>query len=237
MPKPQIFRVDRLELFFTPKPWPFAERKRAEINAFWAELHGKNPALWNGRVLLLYRQVVSEGVFRGDYLETDYASFLAWRRWGTVVVGVHDCFSAAAIVSSDGGVLLGEMASHTANAGAIYFPCGTPDPSDIANGMVDLERSVARELKEETGYDISEFDVEPGWTTVVDRQLIVHIKTLRSALCGDDLCARMLAHFASEQQPELANIHIVRGRRDYVPAMPPYVTAFLNEFFGRRRSL
>jgi NUDIX domain len=237
MPKPQIFRVDRLELSFTPKPWPFAEGKRAEINAFWAELHGKNPALWNGRVLLLYRQVVSEGVFRGDYLETDYASFLAWRRWGTVVVGVHDCFSAAAIVSSDGAVLLGEMAAHTANAGAIYFPCGTPDPSDIANGMVDLERSVVRELKEETGYDICEFDVEPGWTTVVDRQLIVHIKTLRSALGGDDLCARMLAHLASEQQPELANIYIVRGRRDYVPAMPPYVTTFLNEFFGRRRSL
>src|SRR5690349_14562088 len=178
MPKPQIFRVDRLELAFKPKPWAFAEEKRAEIASFWAELRAENPALWNGRVLLLYRQVMSEGVFRGDYLETDYASFVAWRRWSVLHAGVHDCFSAAAIVSSDGAVLLGEMGAHTANAGAIYFPCGTPDPRDIVGNNVDLGASVARELMEETGFDIAQFSAEPGWTAVVDRQLIVQIKTL-----------------------------------------------------------
>jgi 8-oxo-dGTP pyrophosphatase MutT (NUDIX family) len=228
---PKAFHVDRLELAFTPKAWDFAEKKRAEIDAFWAELTSKNPALWNGRVLLLYRQVMSEGVFRGDYLETDYASFVAWRRWGTLGLGVHDCFSAAAIVSSDGAVLLGEMGAHTANAGAIYFPCGTPEPSDIVGGTVDLQASVARELKEETGFDITQFAAEPGWTAVVDRQLIVQIKTLRSALTGEELRARMLAHLASEQQPELSNIHIVRSPKDYAPAMPPFVTAFLDAFF------
>ena len=232
IPKPSLFRVDRLELAFRPKPWAFAQEKRAEIDAFWADLTAKNPALWNGRVLLLYRHIVSEGVFRGDCLETDYASFIAWRRWGTQAAGVHDCFSAAAIVSADGAVLLGEMGAHTANAGAIYFPCGTPDPSDIIGDEVDLEASVARELKEETGFDIGEFKLEPGWTTVVDRQLIVQIKTLHSALSADELRARMLAHLASEQQPELSGIHIVRGRDDYTPAMPRFVTAFLDGYFG-----
>jgi len=232
MPKPQVFHVDRLELAFKPKPWEFADERRAEIDAFWAGLTAKNPALWNGRVLLLYRQVMREGVFRGDYLETDYASFLAWRRWGTLGLGVHDCFSAAAIVSSDGAVLLGEMSAHTANAGAIYFPCGTPDPSDIAGDKVDLEASVARELKEETGFDIDRFTAEPGWTAVVDRQLIVQIKTLRSAFTTDELRARMLAHLASERQPELSEIHIVRGAQDYVAAMPPFVTSFLDWFFS-----
>jgi len=232
MANPQVLHVDRLELAFTPKPWEFAEKKRAEIDAFWAELTAKNPALWNGRVLLLYRQVMSEGVFRGDYLETDYASFVAWRRWGTLGLGVHDCFSAAAIVSSDSAVLLGEMGAHTANAGAIYFPCGTPDPRDIVDGTVDLQASVRRELKEETGFDIAEFTAEPGWTAVMDRQLIVQIKTLRSALTAEKQRARMLAHLASEQQPELSNIHIVRGTKDYAPAMPPFVTAFLDAFFN-----
>jgi NUDIX domain len=229
---PKVFHVDRLELAFKPKPWDFAEKKRAEIAAFWAELTAKKPALWNGRVLLVYRQVMSEGVFRGDYLETDYASFVAWRRWGTLGLGVHDCFSAAAIVSSEGAVLLGEMGAHTANAGAIYFPCGTPDPSDIVGGRVDLQASVARELKEETGFDITQFAVEPGWTAVVDRQLIVQIKTLRSALTAHELRARMLVHLASEQQPELSNIHIVRSPKDYAPAMPSFVTAFLDAFFN-----
>jgi 8-oxo-dGTP pyrophosphatase MutT (NUDIX family) len=230
-PKPQVFHVDRLALAFKPKPWAFADEKRTEIDAFWADLTAKNPALWNGRVLLLYRQVVRDGVFSGDYLETDYASFMAWRRWGTHA-GVHDCFSAAAIVSADGAVLLGEMGAHTANAGSIYFPCGTPDPSDIAGDTVDLEASVARELKEETGCDIGEFEAEPGWTVVADRQLFVQVKILRSGLDADGLRARMLAHLASEQQPELSDVVIVRGQRDYRPAMPTFVTAYLDEFFG-----
>jgi 8-oxo-dGTP pyrophosphatase MutT (NUDIX family) len=231
-PNARVLHIDRLELAFKPKQWPFADEKRAEIAAFWAELTAKNPALWNGRVLLLYRQVVSDGVFSGDYLETDYASFTAWRRWDAPQAGVHDCFSAAAIVSADGALLLGEMGSHTANAGRIYFPCGTPDPSDIADDKVDLAASVARELKEETGLDVGEFTAESGWTAVLDRQLIVQVKTLRSALSADDLRSRMLAHLASEKQPELSDIVIVRSPRDYRPAMPQFVTAWLDEFFG-----
>ena len=231
MSKPQLFRVDRLDLAFAPKPWPFAQDKRAEIDAFFAEMQRDNPAIWNGRVLLLYHQVVSGGVFSGDYLETDYASFIAWRRWGSPPAGVRDCFSAAAIVSSDGAVLLGEMGPHTANAGKVYFPCGTPDPSDIVDGKVDLAWSVERELKEETGFDIDAFTIEPGWTTVVNGPLIVQVRTLRSAQPADALRDRMLEHLASETQPELSDIRIVRGPQDYAPTMPTFVTAVLNELF------
>ena len=231
MSKPQLFRVDRLDLAFAPKPWPFAQDKRAEIDAFFAEMQRDNPAIWNGRVLLLYHQVVSEGVFRGDYLETDYASFIAWRRWGSPPTGVRDCFSAAAIVSSDGAVLLGEMGPHTANAGKIYFPCGTPDPSDIVDGKVDLAWSVERELKEETGLGIDAFTIEPGWTTLVDGPLIVQVRTLRSAQTADVLRDRILEHLATETQPELSDIRIVRGPKDYTPAMLPFVTAVLDVIF------
>jgi 8-oxo-dGTP pyrophosphatase MutT (NUDIX family) len=231
MSQPQLFRVDRLDLAFTPKPWPFAHEKRAEIDAFFAEMQRDNPAIWNGRVLLLYHQVVSEGVFKGDYLETDYASFIAWRRWGSPPAGVRDCFSAAAILSADGAVLLGEMGPHTANAGKIYFPCGTPDPNDIVSGKVDLARSVERELKEETGFDIGAFTVEPGWTTVVEGPLIVQVRTLRSVQPAAALRAQMLAHLASEAQPELSDIRIVRGPQDYAPTMPMFVRTVLDEIF------
>lgn len=232
MPKPQLFYVDRLALSFAPKPWPFADERRAEIDAHFAEMRRQRPALWNGRVLLLYRQVVTGGTFRGDYLETDFASFMTWCDLGRPLAGVRDCFGAAAVVSADGAVLLGEMGPHTANAGKIYFPCGTPDPSDVADGKVDLAWSVERELKEETGLDIAELAVEPGWTTVVDGPLIVQIRTVRSKEDAERLRARMLAHLASEAQPELSDIHIVRGPGDYTPAMLPFVTTFLDEFFA-----
>jgi 8-oxo-dGTP pyrophosphatase MutT (NUDIX family) len=217
-----------------PKPWAFAIERRAEIDAFFAEIQREKPAVWNGRVLLMHRHAVSGGVLRGEYLETDYAGFAAWRSWGSPPAAVHDCFSAAAIQSADGAFLLGLMAPHTFNAGQIYFPCGTPDPSDIVDGRVDLDYSVRRELKEETGLDAAEFTTEPGWTAVADGGLIAMIKILRSAESAEALRARILARLARERQPELSDIRIVRGPADFVPAMPNFVTACLAQHFAGR---
>jgi 8-oxo-dGTP pyrophosphatase MutT (NUDIX family) len=229
---PSQFRVDRLDLSFSPKPWAFATKKRAEIDAYFAALRREKPALWNGRVLLLHHQLVSGGVFKGDYLETDFASFAAWVAWGRPKASVHDCFGAAAVVSAEGAVLLGVMGAHTYNAGMIYFPCGTPDPGDIVAGKVDLDLSVRRELKEETGLDAAALSAEAGWTTVVDGALIAQIKFFRSAESAEALRARMLAHLAREMQPELDDIRIVRGPADFDRAMPRFVTAFLTHHFG-----
>ena len=231
MSEPAIFDVDRLDLSFTPQPWPFAEQRRAEIDAFFAARQRETPALWNGRVLLLYRHAFKDGVLQGDYFETDYASFLAWGRWAPPHTSVRDCFGATALISADNAVLLGVMGGHTTNAGHIYFPAGTPDPSDVAGGKVDLAFSVARELKEETGVDMSELAVAPGWTVVADGQLIVAVRTLRSPIAADALRVRILNHLGTEQRPELADIRIVRGPSDFEPAMPRFVTAYLARFF------
>jgi 8-oxo-dGTP pyrophosphatase MutT (NUDIX family) len=227
-----IHRIERLELAFEPAPWAFAVERRAEIDAFFADLQRWKPAIWNGRVLLVYRHTMKAGVLRGACLETDYASFSAWRSWRRPPAGVNDCFGAAAILSADGAFLLGRMAPHTMPAGEVYFPCGTPDPSDIAGGMVDFEFSVRRELKEETGLDTAEFAAEPGWTAVFDGELILMVKVLRSAESAATLRARILAHLAREQQPELSDIYIVRSPADFDHNMPRFVTAFLAKRFG-----
>ncbi len=229
---PLVHRVDRLDLSFTPKPWVFAIERRAQIDALFAQMQRDKPALWNGRVLMLHTYVLADGVFRGAYLETDYASFSAWRHWGSPAASVYDCFGAAAVVSADGAFLLGVMGAHTLNAGQIYFPCGTPDPSDIIDGKVDLDFSVRRELTEETGLDAAEFDAEPGWTAIVDGALIAQIKVLQSRLDADSLRARMLDHLAGERQPELSDIRIIRGPADFDCAMPRFVTVFLARRFS-----
>jgi len=230
-----VFPVDRLDLVFEPKPWPFADERRSEIDAWFAEMQRAKPALWNGRVLLMHHQVIADGVFRGAFLETDYASFAAWKAWGQPRTGVHDCFGAAVVITADEAVLLGVMGSHTFNAGMIYFPCGTPDPDDIVDGTVDLDSGIRRELREETGLDAAEFEAEPGWTTVVDGPLIAHLKLLRSGEEAETLRARMMEHLVREQRPELADIVIVRGPDDFEPAMPRFVSAFLEAHFGAGR--
>lgn len=229
---PATFRIDRLELAFSPKPWAFALERRAEINTYFEALRREKPALWNGQVLLMHHQTLEDGVLRGEYLKTDFASFVAWRAWGRPPAGVHECFSAAAILTADNAFLLGIMGSHTINAGKIYFPCGTPDPNDIIEDKVDLQSSVARELKEETGLDVAEFTAEPGWTAVNEGAMIAQIKVLHSKEPAIALRSRILKHLAHEQHPELADIRIVRKLADIDPAMPTYVTTFLCSRFA-----
>jgi 8-oxo-dGTP pyrophosphatase MutT (NUDIX family) len=228
---PSIFHIGRLDLSFAPKTWTFAVERRAEIDAYFEAVKREKPALWNGRVLLLHHQVVEQGVLRGQYLETDYASFAAWHHWGRPAAGVRDCFSAAAMRGADGGFLLAVMGPHTFNAGRIYFPCGTPDPDDVVADRVDLDLSVRRELKEETGLDITEFDSEAGWEMVVDGPLIALIKVLRSTEKAIALRERVLAHLAREEKPELADVRIVRGQGDFDLAMPDFVRALLTARF------
>lgn len=228
---PQLYRVGRLELSFSPKPWTFAIERLAEIEAYFSALQTENPTLWNGRVLMLHHYEMTDDVFRGDYLETDYASFAAWIHWGRPPAGVYDCFGAAAVLAADGAFLLGVMGEGTLNAGNIYFPCGTPDPGDIVDGRVDLDYSVRRELKEETGLDEVEFSAEPGWTAVVDGGLIALIKVLRSHESAETLYGRVTEYLGREQQPELAGIRIVRGPADFDPAMRSFAVAFLARRF------
>jgi 8-oxo-dGTP pyrophosphatase MutT (NUDIX family) len=227
-----VVAVERLELRFAPAHWDFAEERRSEIVAHFADLQRARPALWNGRVLLLHQWSLADGVFRGAYLETDFASFIAWRDWDFPDPTVRNSFSMGALQAADGTFLLGVMGAHTANAGKIYFPCGTPDPSDIVADEVDLDGSVRRELAEETGLNAATLNLEPGWTTVFAGPRIAQIKVLRSDETAAALRARIMDHLRQEPQPELADIRIVRGPADLDPMMPAFVVAFLRHRWG-----
>ncbi len=229
----RIVALDRLEFRFQPLPWPFAEARRTEILAHFREAQAAQPALWNGRVLLLHEHAISGRVMTGAYLETDFASFLAWRDWGFADRFVHDAFPQAALLSADGAFLLGVMGEHTANAGHIYFPSGIPDMSDIDGERVDLEANVRRELREETGLDAGEFTTVPGWTAVFDGPRIALFRVMRSPLPAAVLRQRILANFAKVADPELVDIHVVRSPADYHPRMTGYVTAYLDDFWRR----
>jgi len=228
-----IVPIERIDVGFVPRPWVFAEQRRDEIDAHFAALKGRNPALWNGRVLMLGDFTIADDVFRGACFEVDYASFLSWQDWNCPDPSVRDCFAMGPILSSDGAFLLGVMGSHTFNAGQIYFPCGTPDPNDIAAAQVDFAGSIAREVKEETGLDVAAFAAEPGWYTVLGGVVVAHMKLLRAHETASELRARILDHLAREAVPELADIRIVRGPADLDPMMPPFVISFLRHIWSR----
>ncbi len=227
-----IHRVTTLDLSLDSWSWPLAVERRAEIDAHFAARQAAKPELWNGRVLLGRNPVFRGKCFSARYFETDFASFLAWRDWGYPGEEVFDGFGMGALRCSDGAFALGVMGEHTANAGKIYFPAGTPDPRDIKDGALDMSGSVAREVREETGLD--EQDYRPGsyWDCVVSGRLIAMIRLLDVDMTGEHLRARIEAGLASQHQPELCGIHLARDAGDFRDSMPGFVTAFLNRHFS-----
>jgi hypothetical protein len=226
-----IVPVERIDLRFTPRPWEFATEGRAEIDRYFVEQQKLKPGMWNGRALLLRDHAVANGVFRGEFFETDYAAFYAHCQWGFPDPAVKNGFAAGALRAADGGFVLGEMGRHTANAGNIYFPCGTPDPSDVVGGRVDFDASIRREIGEELGLGDEDYVATSGWTVIFTGTRVALIKLLRAHEPADVLSARIRDYLAREHEPELAGIHIVRTRAELGPRMPSFVGAYLNHIW------
>jgi 8-oxo-dGTP pyrophosphatase MutT (NUDIX family) len=227
MTPPVIHRVTTLALSLQPRSWPFAAARRAEIDAHFARKQAEKPQLWNGRVLLGRDPGFAAGRLSAEFFETDFASFLAWRDWGFPDKDVFNGFGMGALRCSDGAFVMGEMGQHTANAGRIYFPSGTPDLDDVRDGMVDIAGSAAREVEEETGLTSADYRAGPHWDCVVTTASIAMIRILDVDSPGEQVRARIEANLARQSQPELAAIHLVRTTSDLTPSMPRFVTAFV----------
>jgi len=224
-----IHRVSALDLVVEAWTWPFAETRRADIDAHFADKQREKPALFNGRVLLGRNPVFSGDRFSASYFETDFASFLAWRDWGFPDAGVFNGFGMGALRCADGAFVLGEMGQHTSNAGRIYFPSGTPDLDDIRDGALDIPGSVERELEEETGLAPGDYRSDADWHCISTGHAVAMIRILHVDIPGDALRRRIESNLASQRSPELSAIHLVRGTQDLNAAMPRFVTAFLEK--------
>ena len=232
MTRLEIHRVTTLDLKLEPFAWPFAHERRAEIGAHFARMQREKPKIWNGRVLLGRKPVFEGRRFATSYFETDFASFLAWRDWGFPDSDVFNGFGMGALRSVDGAFVMGEMAQHTANAGRIYFPSGTPDSGDVKGDTLDIAGSVVREVEEETGLAPADYRADPVWDCVFTGVAVAMMRMLHVDVPGATLGARIEANLARQHQPELSGIHVVRQAADLSPAMPRFVTAYLEQQFS-----
>jgi 8-oxo-dGTP pyrophosphatase MutT (NUDIX family) len=233
MAPPAIHRVTTLDLRVDRWRWPFAEARRVEIDAYFAMLRVKKPALWNGRILLGRNAAFVPDGFSAEYFETDFASFIAWRDWGFPDASVFNGFGMGALRGNDGQFAMGEMAGHTANAGRIYFPSGTPDLSDVRDGGLDIAGSILREVEEETGLAPSDYRADPCWYCIDRGAVIALIQILDVDIPGRELRERIEANLAAQSSPELSAIHLVRGPQDFTPDMPVFVTDFIDYMAAR----
>lgn len=219
---------------YRPGAWPWADAERARIARHWESLKARQPALFDGEVLVLAEGGIEDGVFRGAYWKTRYSAFITARDLDFPDGTTRNAFAMGALRAADGAFLLGIMGQHTANPGRIYFPAGTPDPSDIVDGMVDLGGSVARELEEETGLSGPEIRFADDWTLVSMGSRVALMRRVDLPWDHREAKARMEANIAAQDEPELAGIHVVRSEADIDEAMTPdFMKAYLRRELAR----
>ena len=237
----RIERVDRIDARLGSFDWPFARERADDVAAHWQTKASLNPHLFDGRVLLSrHAEIVARGaqqVLAVECFEVAFSAFMAWRDFGfpDQPAGIRNVFAMGALQSPDGAFLLGEMGAHTANAGRVYFPAGTPDLGDVISTSVDLDGSVFRELEEETGLTIEDVvRAVSGWTIVFDGPRVACMKLLRTRAPIADVQARVASFLAGQSVPELARLVPVADDVAINPAiMPSFMVAFLRDAFAR----
>ena len=218
-----------------PYDWVFAREEAARVAARGDALRAEKPSLFDGRVLLSHAIAVGpDGALRGRCFETGYRSFIGWRDLGYPGAPVFNCFALPALRAACGAFMLGEMSATTVNAGRLYFPAGTPEPGDAdADGRVDFDRNILRELEEETGLGAADVTLDPTWRVVRAGPLVALAKVARSPLDAGALQARFAATRATQAEPELDRLVPVRDARDFdARRMPAFMLRYLADALG-----
>lgn len=202
-------------------PLPFQTQHQSAIDAQWAEEIVRLPRLWNGPQFLFSDVRVEDDVLFGTAHRTDFATFMFWRKYHRDVpdAPVHITGTSLPYLI-DGSMLAVRMAQHTANAGQAYFPAGSLDPDDVVDGHIDIDRNIARETLEETGFAV-DIDRTEGGYVAAQASGAWHIG-YRFGL-GMDIAeaqAAVAAHQAATGDDELAGVFAVETPEDALDLRP-----------------
>jgi hypothetical protein len=224
-----VFRVDTCELSLGKRQWDYARVNADAIAAHWDLRRRSNPGYFNGSIHLMERYEIIGSALVATFFRTDFKSFLYWREHGYPAAEAFDAFGSALIRSAEGHVLLGRQSVGNINAGLCYLPGGFIDERDVApDGRIVIGDSIAREVAEETGLTAFEGAQIPGFLIVRIGALVSMIREFRCRVPAVDLRAQILARLATETNPELADIVIMRRMADLVhKQVPPYTAMAL----------
>lgn len=204
----RVFEVARVALRVGADGWAFAERHRDAIDAHWARRARETPGFFNGTVFVMTNySVTADGCLAAQFIRTDFKSFLYWRETGWRDGSVMDGFGSALILSADGQVLLGRQSAGNLNSGLCYPPSGFIDARDVGcDGTIDIERSVAREIAEETGLSPPAIQRSEGYiVTIAGPTMSIAIPFL-SPLSGVALMREAARHISSDAESELSDL-------------------------------
>lgn len=195
--------------------WDFESSHSSEISRIWSLLTEREPKIFNGPVLMSRDVSGDYSTLKVSLLRTSYAAFMAWRELKHPSKSAKLCFPIAAIKTSDDFFVLGIMAAHTSNPGMSYFPSGTLNDDDVLqDATVDLERSLIREIEEETGLTFEDFTLADEWIRVENDVRCAFFKEAQLKWSRLEVADRIEKFLAGQVDPELSGVVFVKEASD-----------------------
>jgi 8-oxo-dGTP pyrophosphatase MutT (NUDIX family) len=230
IPREMILPVERIDVALDPAPHPFELANGAAIDANWISEKTANPALFDGQVAMLSQFRYHDGGLEGRCHPIRFATFLYWRKTKPWPDAEHT-FAHPILVTSDGALIAVRMGKNTSNAGRVYFASGSFDHQDFPNGKVDVDFNMVREVREETGIDISQLPRDTIYHARSSDAGTVIFRRYWLPMTATEADTAIRAFVAREADPEIDEPVIIRSADDMPPAIMGHAAALVSWHF------
>ncbi|MEO5759542.1 MAG: hypothetical protein ABIQ51_22115 [Mesorhizobium sp.] len=231
LPRNVILPVDAIDVRLDSGPHPFECDNSQAIAENWQREIAANPALFDGTVVLLSELALHDRRLSGRCHAVKYSTFMLWRqrRAGS---GAEHAYGHAMLVAGDNALVAIRMGAHTANPGRVYFAAGSFEPMDFHDGLVDVDFNMIREVREETGLDLSGAGRDMHYHAMSTARGTVIFRRYRETASADELARRIRAFVATEAEPEIEGPVIIRHAGDLPDGLMPHMKPLIEWHFA-----
>jgi len=213
LPRNVILSVDAIDVRLDPSTHPFARDNEQAVAENWQREIAAKPALFDGTVVLLSQLAYRDNRLVGRCHAVNYSTFMLWRK-RRENSGAEHAYAHAMLVAGDNALVAIRMGSHTVNAGRVYFAAGSFEPDDFRDGLVDVDFNMIREVREETGLDLSAARRGVRWHALSTTRGTVIFRRYHVDEPADEIARRISAFVAGETDPEIDGPVIIRHAGD-----------------------
>lgn len=232
LPRNVILPVDAIDVRLDAAPHPFAVDNLAAIAENWQSEIEANPALFDGTVVLLSELAYRDRSLIGRCHAVNYSTFMLWRK-RRENSGAEHAYAHAVLVAGDNALVAIRMGPRTVNPGRVYFAAGSFEPIDFRDGLVDVDFNMMREVREETGLNLSNARRGVRWHALSTASGTVIFRRYHVDAPADEIARRISAFVATEANPEIEGPVIIRHAGDLPDGLSPHMKPLIEWHFAR----
>ncbi|TPL01650.1 hypothetical protein FJ938_20400 [Mesorhizobium sp. B2-4-14] len=230
LPRNVILPVDTIDVRLDPGPHPFARDNERAIAENWQREIAANPALFDGTVVLLSRLAWGDNRLVGRCHAVNYSTFMLWRK-RRENSGAEHAYAHAMLVAGDNALVAIRMGARTVSPGRVYFAAGSFEPLDFRDGRVDVDFNMIREVREETGLDLSNAERGKRYHALSTASGTVIFRRYHQTEPADEIARRISAFVATETDPEIEGPVIIRHAADLPDGLAPHMKPLVEWHF------